>query len=69
LKNKNLINARKRKGLTQSELGKQVDVEKTTVSNWENYRSVPPMERAFKVARILEEDVDYLFFSQIENKS
>lgn len=63
MKNENLINARKKKGFTQTELGERVGVNKTTVSNWENYHSVPPMERAFKVAEVLGSDVDYLFFN------
>ena len=64
LKNYNLINARKKKGLTQEDVASEVGVSKSTVSNWENHYSVPPMKRAFKVANLLDSDVNHLFYSK-----
>lgn len=61
MRNTNLINARKEKGLTQVDLANKLNVTKSTVSNWESNYAVPPIKRAFKVAEILNEDVNYLF--------
>lgn len=62
MKNLNLINARKKKGLTQSELAKLLRcASKATVSNWETGYSKPRLEVAIAISKILDEDVAFLF--------
>lgn len=62
MKNLNLVNARKKKGLTQSALAKSLEcVSKATVSNWETGYSKPRLEVALAVSEILGEDVAFLF--------
>lgn len=67
MKNINLINARKKKKLTQDELAKMLGYKgKSSVSNWENGHSTPPLAVAIKVAQILGEDVSFLFGSYVQ---
>ncbi|WP_199425804.1 helix-turn-helix transcriptional regulator [Thermaerobacillus caldiproteolyticus] len=61
-KNLRLIEARKKKGLTQEQLARQLNRKKTTISNWENGYCNPKLSDAFKVAELLETDVSELFF-------
>jgi len=62
LKNLNLINARKNKNLTQSDLAETLKcVSKAAISNWETGYSKPRLEVALAVSRILDEDVAFLF--------
>jgi DNA-binding XRE family transcriptional regulator len=63
MKNTHLIQARKNKNWTQEELSKLIPCEKTTVSNWENGISNPNLTTAFKLASILECDVNDLFLN------
>lgn len=62
MKNKALIEARKRKGLTQERLAELLGCKKSTISNWENGRSKPTLTDAFRVAELLESDVNELFY-------
>jgi putative transcriptional regulator len=62
LKNHNLIKARKGKNLTQEQLAELLDCKKTTISNWENGYSKPTLDDAYKVAEVLESDINHLFF-------
>ncbi|MER2126331.1 helix-turn-helix transcriptional regulator [Solibacillus sp.] len=62
MKNLNLINARKKKGWTQEDLAKAIKCAgKATISNWETGYSKPRLETAITIARVLDEDVAYLF--------
>ena len=62
MKNLNLINARKKKQLTQAELANLLKfVSKATISNWETGYSKPRLEMALTVSEILDEDVAFLF--------
>ncbi|WP_404407659.1 helix-turn-helix transcriptional regulator [Jeotgalibacillus malaysiensis] len=69
MKNDRLIQARLEKGFTQEKLGEMVGYTKATVSNWETGFSTPRTKDAIKVARILEKDVDHLFYNQKEQDS
>ncbi|MFP5203208.1 MULTISPECIES: helix-turn-helix transcriptional regulator [Bacillus] len=64
MKNLNLVQARKTKGLTQEELAFKLDCTKSTISNWENGYSNPKIEDAFKVSEILGTDIKTLFLNQ-----
>ena len=61
MKNKALIQARKRKGFTQERLAELLGCKKSTISNWENGYSTPSLTDAFRVAELLESDVNELF--------
>jgi putative transcriptional regulator len=61
VKNEELISARKAKGLTQKDLAEKMGCKKSTVSNWENGYSNPTLTDAFKVAEILDSDVNVIF--------
>lgn len=60
-KRHNLINARKRKNLTQAALGKQINKKKTVISNWETGYATPTLGDALQLAQVLDEDVFILF--------
>ena len=67
MKNINFIEARKSQGWTQEQLAKELGLSgKSTVSNWENGYSKPRLEIAFKVANILNRDIDYLFGYKVQ---
>ncbi|MDT9719180.1 helix-turn-helix transcriptional regulator [Paenibacillus sp. ClWae2A] len=62
MKNEALMNARRKKGLTQEELASQLGYSKASVSNWENGYSNPTLSDAFRISEILGEDINTLFF-------
>lgn len=67
MKNLNLVNARKRKNLTQKQLAESLaGVSKASVSNWENGYSKPRLETALQVSVVLEEDVSFLFGYEVQ---
>ena len=55
-----LVNARKDKGLSQEQLGKQVDIDKRIISRYETDKTVPSIDVARKIASALEVSLDYL---------
>ena len=63
LRNEALIRARKRMGWTQEQLAEKLNCRKSTVSNWENGHSNPSLPDAFRIADLLESDVNDLFSS------
>ncbi|WP_100066012.1 helix-turn-helix domain-containing protein [Miniphocaeibacter massiliensis] len=59
---------RKEHNLTQTELGKILGIEKSTVSMYENNRSTPNDDIKIKIAKYFNISVDYLIgFSDIRN--
>lgn len=62
MKNQNLIEARKAKKLTQMQLAELLHCKKTTISNWENGYSKPTLDDAYKVAKVLDSNINHLFF-------
>lgn len=51
--------ARRRKGLTQEDLAKQISVSRSTVSHWEIGRKVPEKEFIDRLTQLLEEDFSF----------
>lgn len=51
--------ARRRKGLTQEDLAKQMSVSRSTVSHWEIGRKVPEKEFIDRLTQLLEEDFSF----------
>ncbi|EHC6300231.1 helix-turn-helix transcriptional regulator [Listeria monocytogenes] len=66
MKNNNLSDARKEKGLTQQELAEKLQVRKSTVSNWETGYSSPGINTAIQTAIILNKDVSFLFGKEVQ---
>lgn len=62
-RNTALKTARIEKGLTQNQLAKLLGYKGgQAVSNWENGYIKPPLRIALKIAKILDRDIDHLFF-------
>jgi len=61
LKN-NLKEVRQKKGFTQEELGKSVDVSRQTIISIEGYRYNPTLELAMKISKKLNLKIEKLFY-------
>ena len=61
LKN-NLKQVRQKKGLTQEELGANVEVSRQTIISIERYRYKPTLELAMKLAEKLNIKIEKLFY-------
>ena len=61
LKN-NLKEVRQKKGFTQEELGKSVDVSRQTIISIEGYRYKPTLELAIKISKKLNLKIEKLFY-------
>lgn len=61
-KNNYLVQARRNLKYTQQQLAGLMGCTKATISNWENGYSNPSLEDAFKLAEILQCDINSLFF-------
>ncbi|MCM3053700.1 helix-turn-helix transcriptional regulator [Caldifermentibacillus hisashii] len=67
MKNKNLVNARNKKNLSQEQLAKMLGYKgKQAVCNWENGYSSPPLDKAIKAAEILGADISFLFGQKVQ---
>ena len=61
----NLKKIRKDKGYTQEILAEKLNVVRQTVSKWEKGLSLPDVDMLFKIANVLETDVNILLDGQI----
>ena len=59
----NIINLRQKAGMTQAELGAQLNYSDKTVSKWERGESVPDAWVLTRLAELFDVDVDYLLSS------
>ena len=59
---KNIKTIRQTKGMTQEALAEALYVTRQTVSNYENGRSRPDLDMLFKIAEILETDVNTIIY-------
>ena len=66
--NEKLISLRKSKGLSQEELGSELNVSRQTISKWEKGLSVPDADMLIKIADIFEVSVSELLGAKIEEK-
>ena len=60
LVNENLIRLRKSKGLSQEELGNELNVARQTISKWELGETTPEMDKLIKLSNIFDISVDEL---------
>ncbi len=56
----NLMCLRKQKGLSQEELGNQLDVSRQTVSKWELGQTTPEMDKLIAISKLFEVSIDVL---------
>lgn len=57
----NIEAERARRGITKRELCRMVNVTETTMQNWQNGKTVVPLDKAFKLSTIFDESIEYLF--------
>ena len=63
----NILEFRKKAGLSQEQLGEKVDVTRQTISNWELGETSPNPEQLKKLSKALNVSVDELIDNDIEN--
>ena len=56
----NIVEIRKKRGLTQQQLGARVGVDKRVISKYEKGQTVPSVQMAQSIANALEVSLDYL---------
>ena len=59
---KNILELRRRKGMSQDELVEKLFVTRQTVSNYENGKSRPDVEMLMKIAEVLESDMNAVLY-------
>ena len=64
---KKLLELRKKKGLSQEELGERIDVTRQTISNWELDVTSPNPEQLKKLSKELNISIDELLDNDIQN--
>lgn len=52
---------RVREGLTQDELAKKVNISRQMIGLIENNKTIPSVETALKLAKVLKEPIEHLF--------
>lgn len=62
----NILELRKKKGLSQEQLGEKVDVTRQTISNWELGETTPNPEQLKLLSKILNVSVDELIDNDIK---
>ena len=63
----NILNYRKKNGLSQEQLGEKVNVTRQTISNWELNETQPNPEQLKQLSKTLNVSVDELIDNDIEN--
>ena len=62
-----ILKERKKKGLSQEELGELVNVTRQTISNWELGATLPNPEQLKKLSQALEMSIDKLLENDVAN--
>lgn len=63
----NILNLRKKSGLSQEQLGEKVNVTRQTISNWELEETTPNPEQLKALSKALNVSVDDLINNDIQN--
>ena len=63
----NILEARKKNGLSQEGLGEKVDVTRQTISNWELEETTPNPDQLKKLSKALNVSVDDLIDNDLQN--
>lgn len=57
----NIKQFRVREGLTQDELAKKINISRQMIGLIENNKTIPSVETALKLAKVLKEPIEHLF--------
>lgn len=63
----NILNLRKKNGLSQEQLGEKVNVTRQTISNWELEETAPNPEQLKLLSKVLNVSVDDLIDNDLQN--
>ena len=63
----NILNLRKKNGLSQEQLGEKIDVTRQTISNWELDITSPNPEQLKLLSKTLNTSIDELIGNDLEN--
>ena len=63
----NILKYRKKRGLSQEQLGEEVDVTRQTISNWELGETSPNSDQLKALSKALNVSIDELLDNDIEN--
>ena len=63
----NILEARKKNGLSQEQLGEKIDVTRQTISNWELDETAPNPDQLKKLSKALNVSVDDLIDNDLQN--
>lgn len=58
---KTLIECRKEKGLTQTQVGELVGKTKTAVASWEQGKTIPDIETLYHLSRYYGKTINYMY--------
>ena len=64
---KKILELRKKKGLSQEQLGEKVNVTRQTISNWELEETTPNPEQLKLLSKVLNISIDELLDNDIQN--
>lgn len=56
-----LINCRKEKDITQSQLAIILNIPKTTIASWEQGLSLPSVDMLYRLAKYYNKSMDYMY--------
>lgn len=60
-----LLQLRKQKGLSQEQLGEQIEVTRQTISNWELGETSPNLEQLKRLSRLFQVSIDELLGNEM----
>lgn len=66
--NENILKLRKRNGLSQEQLGEQVDVTRQTISNWELGETTPNPNQLKLLSKALDISIDELLDNEVSER-
>lgn len=63
---KNLKYLREKKNISQQQLADKLDIDRSTISKWENFQMDATLKYALKIADILDVNIEDLLYSNME---
>lgn len=64
----NILKLRKKQGLSQEQLGYQIDVTRQTISNWESEDTAPNPEQLKRLSKVFDISIDELLDNEYKSK-
>ena len=65
--NEKIMKLRKEKGLSQEELGNEINVSRQAVSKWEAEQTKPDIDKLKEIAKFFDVSFEYLLNDEIDN--